>query len=63
MRLSDYVERDLEILTTVARGRWSHARRALAHHIRSQKPMIEAMIATLTPPSPSPWAAREARTS
>ncbi len=59
MRLSDHVKRDLEILTNVARGRWSRAQRALAHHIRSQKPVMEAMITTLKAPSSSPATARE----
>lgn len=49
----------LEILTNVANGRWSRARRALAHHIRSQKPVMAAMIATLAAPSLSGATARE----
>jgi len=51
--VAEMAEQHLEILHNVARGRWSRAQRALAHHIQSQKPVMEAMIATLTPPSPS----------
>ena len=50
----------LDILNNVARGRWDPAQRALAHHIRSQQPVMEAMIATLAPPSPSTANVREA---
>lgn len=40
----------LEILNNVARRRWPAAKRALAHHIQSQKPVMEAMIVKLAHP-------------
>lgn len=49
--LAEMAGQHIEILTHVTRGHWSRAQRALAHHIRSQKPVMEAMIATLTAPS------------
>lgn len=58
--VAEMAEQHLEILTNVAHGRWARAQRALAHHIQSQKPVMEAMIATLTTPSPSLPNAREA---
>lgn len=51
--VADMAAQHLEVLNNVAAGRWARARRALAHHIRSQKPVMEAMTSALAASSPT----------
>jgi len=51
--VAEMADQHLEVLNNVVAGRWSRARSALAHHIRSQKPVMEAMTSALAASSPT----------
>ncbi|MFT5288877.1 MAG: DNA-binding GntR family transcriptional regulator [Planctomycetota bacterium] len=59
-KLAEMAGQHLDILNHIDCGRWSRAQRALANHIQSQKPVMEAMIASLSLPSHSAATAHEA---
>ena len=45
--VAEMAEQHLEILKHAQAKRWAKARASLAHHIQSQRPVMEAMIATV----------------